>query len=401
MYINYYLIIKIIMNYVLIIILSISFGCTILYLINKYELRNKYIALQDLLSLTTQDVDEYMNTFNTQWAESTHGLDIIKQYVSSPKDYINKLPLKASDTVGSKTAIIYKILNMMCSLGNVKKMYIPPTIDKTKSLKENQLLWEREIADYMNVSGNNKVLDVGCGMGLVANYISDITLAEVHGLNVEESGIEYAQKLAVSKGRDKSLFTKWDYNQFPWPYKDNFFDAIYEIQAFTFMREPDKFFKELYRVLKPGGRIVINETVFNEDFDVDNDEHLRLFIKLRPCIVGGNIWYYKYWEDEIKKAGFDLKLTKFPPSALSNIKNEDTHFAHIEMIIKAVNYIGLIPNHVCRLLRRFRTGGDSMIRLEEIGGYRHNFLLVMEKPIGIDNGSSKKSESIELEKSAS
>ena len=112
MYINYYLIIKIIMNYVLIIILSISFGCTILYLINKYELRNKYIALQDLLSLTTQDVDEYMNTFNTQWTESTHGLDIIKQYVSSPKDYINKLPLKASDTVGSKTAIIYKILNL-------------------------------------------------------------------------------------------------------------------------------------------------------------------------------------------------------------------------------------------------------------------------------------------------
>ena len=332
-------------------------------------MKEKYNALSALLALTPAEVDEYMNTFDLQWGEKTHDINTIHNYVNSSKDYKNNVPIKPSNLDGSNTAIVYKILNMMCSLGNVKKMYIPSAIDENLSLKENQLLVERQVANELDVGENKVVLDIGCGMGLVADHMSDITKAKVHGLNVESSGIKSAQELAIKKGREETLFKEWDYNKYPWPYEDNSFDGIYEIQAFTFMQDPDTFFKEMYRILKPGGCIVINETVLMDDFDADNEEHWKLMQKSRPCGVGGNFWYYKYWEDIIKKAGFNLTKSIQNKSALSMIKRENSLFEYIEKSLKMANNIGIIPKHICTLVRRFRTGGEAMIRLEEISGY--------------------------------
>tara|TARA_Y100000816_G_C26088616_1_gene574899 strand:- start:164 stop:1336 length:1173 start_codon:yes stop_codon:yes gene_type:complete len=389
------------MRWFILLVAGALIGCLTVYFVHRYDLQEKYNALSSLMSLTTIEVDEYLDTFDTQWGENAHGMEVIKDHVSTPKDYREKKPVKPTDAEGINTAIVYKILNMMCSLGNVKKMYIPPAIDPNASLKQNQLLLEAQIADMIEVGEKDKVLDIGCGMGLIADHVADITGAEVHGFNVEPSGIAHAKSIALSKGRAESLFKTWDYNNYPWPYEDDTFDAIYEIQAFTFIREPERFFKELHRILKPGGRVVIDETVLMDEFDADNEEHWRLILECRPCGVGGNFWYYKYWEDQIKGAGFKLTRSERNKPALPLIKQEDNYFETVEKICTMANSIKLIPDHICRLLKRFRTGGDALIRVEEVAGYEHNYTFTMEKvPIKKPIVERKSSDLDECEESA-
>lgn len=120
--------------------------------------------------------------------------------------------------------------------------------------------WRKDVMKRMNVAKGAKALDVCCGTGDWA-----IALAEAAGSTGEIIGLDFSQNmLSIADEKNKSL----QYNQLSFiqgnamelPYADNSFD--YVTIGFGLRNVPDYMtvLKEMYRVIKPGGKVVCLET---------------------------------------------------------------------------------------------------------------------------------------------
>ncbi len=105
----------------------------------------------------------------------------------------------------------------------------------------------------------DKILDYGCGNGRLLELIGD--------KNIEYRGVDISQKLidiaSQKYGSDRKKFQKiTGFDILPFP--DNYFNAVYSIAVFHHIPSKElrsKIIKELYRVVKPGGTVII--TVWN------------------------------------------------------------------------------------------------------------------------------------------
>jgi len=104
------------------------------------------------------------------------------------------------------------------------------------------------------LEGCRKVLDVGCGAGAIAVPLAE--KLEVHGLDFSKEMLNLAARRAGESGV-KINFTHGDSHAMP--FDDNFFDAAYCKFALWPLTNPEKALKEMVRVVRPGGRLVIME----------------------------------------------------------------------------------------------------------------------------------------------
>lgn len=99
---------------------------------------------------------------------------------------------------------------------------------------------------YMPKKG--KMLELGCGDGLLASALKKETGAEVYGVDISKSGVGLACKRGV-RARVADLNKTL-------PYKDAYFDLIISDQALEHVYKPEHLLDEIYRVLKPDGIVI-------------------------------------------------------------------------------------------------------------------------------------------------
>ena len=97
-----------------------------------------------------------------------------------------------------------------------------------------------------------RALDVGCGVGQVVGRLTESGY-EAWGLDVSEPNIERARKFS-----ERCLL----YEGKRLPFSDNHFDSIGALNVLEHVDEPEAFIKEIVRVTKPGGKIVISSPNF-------------------------------------------------------------------------------------------------------------------------------------------
>ena len=96
------------------------------------------------------------------------------------------------------------------------------------------------------------ILDAGCGDGMHA-----VTLEKQLKSKVNYVGLDISlEALRIAKGRVKnpsSSFIHGDVSKLP--FKDNSFDVVYSYGVLAYTENPRASFKELLRVLRPGGLV--------------------------------------------------------------------------------------------------------------------------------------------------
>ena len=331
----------------------------------------KLKALWNLVNISDADYHGYMDSYGELFSRSPECTAI---------DYLEKKPMEGYSP-GSSGAlqIYYKVIHWLCTLGSVEKMYMPPCIDPEKSVADNQVLLEEDITTHLKVDQSDLLLDLGCGCGAVARNISTTTGAAVYGINLEESQIVKAKQFSNDKD-DKCCFSIGDFNA-PLKFGDNMFDGAYAIQPLTYMSEPVATLREIHRVLKPGGRLVVNDVAALDAYDKNNSIHKELIQHTRELTGFGGFWHYSYWNDAFTQAGFNIVLHK-SQSAVEMIKKEKELYDWYNKTAEFLASWKILPRKVDLLLKRMNTNCSSYIEAEEKKLLSLNYYWVVEKPIG-------------------
>ena len=141
----------------------------------------------------------------------------------------------------------------------------------------NQALWEKgdftEIAAFMRESGeviaeslgvkpSMRILDLGCGDGTTAVPLAR-TGAEVVGIDIARNLVEAGNRRAAEMGLTRLTFQHGDACNLA-GVPDHSFDLVMSVFGAMFAPKPFEAAKEMVRVTKPGGRIVMGNWIPND-----------------------------------------------------------------------------------------------------------------------------------------
>jgi ubiquinone/menaquinone biosynthesis C-methylase UbiE len=111
---------------------------------------------------------------------------------------------------------------------------------------------------------SGKILDVGCGTGLCAIQIAKDDRYEVAGIDNSAEMIKMCEKNAKKEGVTAD-FRVATASQLP--FEDQEFDMIVSNGSLHHWEKPVEVFNEMYRILKPGGSVFVNDLCENPDRD--------------------------------------------------------------------------------------------------------------------------------------
>ncbi len=113
----------------------------------------------------------------------------------------------------------------------------------------------RQILDLMGNLAGARVLDVGCGDGLLA-CVAAARGAAVTGIDPDPAMLAAARRRAAGAGLELNL-RYGTITHLPFP--DGSFDIVTAITVLCFVPEAGAAFREMARMLRPGGRLVLGE----------------------------------------------------------------------------------------------------------------------------------------------
>lgn len=334
-----------------------------------------------LCNLTPKQVEDFMASYviyNLDWENEAQMIDTLGP------NYQEK--------VGDCLKSYYGVLNHLCALGEVEKMYIPPAMDMKVSVRDNQLLYEESIARDLGLKPGMKVLDLGCGRGRVAAHMTKFAGVQVTGVNIEPNSVAQAQAFNDDLGFDNKFVIK-DFNDLPLPFEDETFDAFYNIQAFSLVKDLPALFKEIYRVLKPGARFSSLDWVKYPAFDDKNPEHAELMRRVKPLIGALGTPTPVSFENALTDAGFNITTSDNASVDTDGLQSPlidkvDLYFRSMRQVILGLVKLHVLPPHFKTLINRLCLDGKAFVKMDEMRLITTSYRLIAEKPKSAPSSSS-------------
>ena len=112
----------------------------------------------------------------------------------------------------------------------------------------------KDLLDLLQLQPREHLLDLGCGAGVIAEYISNQTGASVTGLDYADPAIDEAKQRTADK-RSRLTFLQGDMNALELPARS--LDAVASLDSLYWVSDLEETLCKLVAALRPGGRMGI------------------------------------------------------------------------------------------------------------------------------------------------
>lgn len=138
---------------------------------------------------------------------------------------------------------------------------------------------------HLEISGNERILDIGCGGGAALKKMSSkITTGSLTGADYSEVSVEVSSRNNIEdieSGKMKIVHASVDLL----PFDDDAFDIIYTIESFYFWSNPAENLKEVRRVLAEKGVFLIVADIYGDaELSRESRESVRKYGLFNPTV---------------------------------------------------------------------------------------------------------------------
>lgn len=171
------------------------------------------------------------------------------------------------------------------------------------TLTNRQALWNMnyQIVRHAQITNSDYVLDAGCGVGGTSIFLANNIGCKVQGISLSPSQINIANK--NKQTFDNNNLTKFTCRSYyDTNFEDNSFDVIIAVESALYSEPKDKFLKESYRILKPGGRIIIADWYFRTS---KNESEIYNIDKFAETWAVKNFIIEEEYCQDLTKIGFE------------------------------------------------------------------------------------------------
>ena len=170
----------------------------------------------------------------------------------------------------------------------------------TRDAGDEILNTNRFLARVAKIDRTCSVLDAGCGIGGSAVWIASHLGADVTGITLSERQLLRANELAARHGVARQVrFELRDYERSGYP--EESFDVVWAIESACYAVDKPRLVRELYRLLRPRGRLVVADGFLRRQPLAGETEDFRTFLRglVLPNLAEGGAF-----EAALREAGF-------------------------------------------------------------------------------------------------
>ena len=173
------------------------------------------------------------------------------------------------------------------------------------------IYWRKKLVKRLTKQAPKNILDVATGTGDLAIAMLKASPDKITGIDISNGMLEIGRKKIKEKGlEDKITLQQADSENLP--FEDNNFDAVCVSFGARNFENLEKGLSEMFRVLKPGGKLYILEFSQPDIFPFKQiyQFYFRYILPLLGKIVSNDNDAYNYLPESVNAFPYGKKLNK-------------------------------------------------------------------------------------------
>lgn len=252
------------------------------------------------------------------------------------------------------------------------------------------------LAARLGLRPGMRVVDAGCGVGGPMRSIARFSGANVVGVNISAYQLGKAAAYIRRDGLDDQCeLMEADFTRMP--VEEGTFDAAYAFEATCHAPDKAAIFRELFRVLRPGGELAAYEWCLTDRYDPSNREHRRIKKGIEEGDGLPDIWTMPATLEALSEVGFEV-IEHEDRAASSDpetpwylpLTGEELSWTGVRrtrwgkrlarLLIRALEAAGKAPRGTLETSQFLHVGADALVEGGRTGVFTPMFYFRARKP---------------------
>ena len=173
------------------------------------------------------------------------------------------------------------------------------------------IYWRKKLVKKLSIQSPKNILDVATGTGDLAIEMLKVTPDKITGVDISNGMLEIGRKKIKEKGLEEKISLQ-EADSENLPFEDNYFDAVCVSFGVRNFENLEKGLSDMFRVLKPGGKLYILEFSQPNIFPFKQlyQFYFKYILPLLGKIISKDNSAYNYLPESVSTFPYGKKLNR-------------------------------------------------------------------------------------------